>query len=178
MACLLSSLVGAELARHNGSAMPKVIPRLPSHSRSCGPVCIKMAADYFGLPYSLAYIDEVSRARERGGLTNDELIRTLRRLGFAVRPRVRGSWQDLRTLNTAGRLIILAWMLEGYRGHFSVLDRATSEHIYIADPEVSGVRRLPKHTFMRLWFDYDNIAYPRTRSDISLRWMALVSRKC
>ncbi len=156
-------------------AVPKVLPLNPPHSQSCGPVCIKMAADYFGLPYSLSYIDRLTRARERGGLTNDELLRAIRRLGLSVRTRKRASWQDLRRLNTERRLIILAWMLEGHRGHFSVLDRATAEHIFLADPEVSRVRRLPKHTFMRLWFDYDNIYYPRTLSQISLRWMAVVS---
>ncbi len=157
--------------------MPKVLPLRPPHARCCGPLCIKMAADYFGLPYSLSYIDRLTRSRERGGLTNDELLRTIRQLGLSVSSRRRASWQDLRKLNTRNRLIILAWMLEGYRGHFSVLDRTTAEHIYIADPEVGGIRRLPKQTFLRLWFDYDNIIYPRTLSDISLRWMAIVSEK-
>ena len=136
---------------------------------------IKMAADYFGLPYSLSHIDTISRCRQRGGLTNIELITTLRRIGLRVRTQKNSSWRDLQALNTKDHIIILSWMLEGYIGHFSVLDKVTREHIYLADPDLSDIKKMQKLQFLRLWFDYDNIWYPRKLSDVQLRWMAVVS---
>ena len=67
-------------------------------------------------------------------------------------------------------------MLNGYVGHYSVLDKVTSEHIYLADPEKSDIIKIPKFKFMRLWFDYEDIWYPQKTSDIQLRWLAVVKK--
>ena len=156
--------------------MPKVRPLTPIHSRGCGPICIKMAVDYFDMPYSLSHIDKISRCRQKGGLTNKDLLATLKRLGLSVSTKRRSSWKDLRSLNTEKNVVILSWMLNGYVGHYSVLDKVTSEHIYLADPEKSDIIKISKFKFMRLWFDYEDIWYPQKTSDIQLRWLAVVKK--
>jgi ABC-type bacteriocin/lantibiotic exporter with double-glycine peptidase domain len=135
-----------------------------------------MAVDYFGLPHSLTYIDRLTRCKQRGGITTEDLLKTLKGFRLKVVDKKNASWRDLRNLNNKNRLIILSWMLEGHIGHFSVLDRVTTDHIYLADPQENGILKMPKMKFMRLWFDYDDIHYPRKSQDIQLRWMAMVSK--
>jgi ABC-type bacteriocin/lantibiotic exporter with double-glycine peptidase domain len=156
--------------------MPKILPLKPLHSNGCGPLCIKMAVDYFALSYSLTYIDRITKCKKRGGITTEDLLKTLRDFDLNVIDKKNSSWRELKTLNTDKRLIIISWMLDGHIGHFSVLDHITSTHIYLADPQEGGILKIPKYKFLRLWFDYDEIWYPKKTSDIQLRRMAVVSK--
>lgn len=68
-------------------------------------------------------------------------------------------------------------MLKGYIGHFSVLNHVTKTHIFVADPNVGRIVKMPKLVFLRLWLHYDELWYPIKNTDIQLRWMAIVSTK-
>lgn len=90
------------------------------------------------------------------------------------------SWDELTELNTKDSVIILYWMLDGYIGHLSVLEKVCEDHIYLAEPTAGKMLKMGKIKFLRLWLDYEANSrvpmYPESKSDIQLRWMCVVAK--
>lgn len=152
----------------------KIRPVRQRDSSACGPASIKMVAEYFRLPISMAEIEKVSGYRRKGGLYNKDLEKTLQKIGFKVKSSTNATWGDLKRNNTQGKVIVVSWMFRGYIGHFSVVDNVTDKAVYLADPENGKIIRIDKDIFLRLWLDYDPKWYPVRNTDINLRWMAVV----
>lgn len=108
-------------------------------------------------------------------MSNAQLVAALRRFGFIVKTLHPAAWKDLRRYNTAGHVLLVSWMLHGYIGHFSLVERVTRNGITLADPSVDHLVSLRKQVFLRLWLDYDGLWYPRRPRDIQLRWLAVVA---
>lgn len=149
----------------------KVKPIKQINSIACGAACIKMAAAYFNLNYSWKKIAEISKYKQKDGLYNKDLVKALQKLGFKTAEKANVSWEQLKKLNSSDKIIIVSWMLKGYIGHFSVVDKVTDKAIYLADPEAGKIIKLDKIVFLRLWLDYEPHWYPRENSDIQLRWV-------
>jgi len=154
----------------------KIKPIKQRDGSSCGPASIKMAVNYFNLPISLEKINKTSGYRKKDGLYNKDLLKTLEIIGLKTKVKSNASWADLLRYNKLGNVIILSWMLKGYIGHFSVVDRVTSRAVYLADPESGKIIKLAKLVFLRLWFDFEPKWYPEKNTDIHLRWMAIISK--
>lgn len=154
----------------------KIKPLKQTDSIACGPTSIKMVCNYFDTPHTLNQIKEITKYRQRDGLTNSQLEKALQALGFKTETRINATWNDLKKYNTKERVIVLSWMYKGYIGHFSVLEKTTATHISLADPETGKIVKMPKMQFMRLWHDYDSLWFPLKNTDIQLRWMLIVSK--
>lgn len=157
----------------------KITPIKQRDEDACGPTCIEMALQYFKLPYSFDNIATVSDYRKEEGLDNNQLVAAIQQLGLKVTTHANATWEDLEKYNTDDHVIILSWMLKGYIGHFSVLEKVDATDIYLADPEVGEIIKIEKIEFLRLWLDYGDsglLWYPEKNTDIQLRWMAVVSR--
>lgn len=154
----------------------KIIPLKQRDGSACGPTSIKMAADYFGLRLSYKKIETTSRYKKIGGMTNKGLVQTMGKLGFIVLEQSSAEWKDVIKANTPEHVIIVSWMMLGYIGHFSVVEKINKTHIYLADPHTGTITKIKKIEFMRLWMDYDDFWYPKKNTDIQLRWMAVVSK--
>ncbi|MDB4978382.1 MAG: hypothetical protein JWM56_568 [Candidatus Peribacteria bacterium] len=157
--------------------MIKILPLKQIDDSDCGPTSIKMAVDYLGLPISFKEIARVSEYKRKDGLTDIDLVHTIKKLGLRVRAKRNTSWTDLRRANKENAVIIVSWMKYGYMGHFSVVDSVQKDHILLADPEFGTLEKIEKLIFMRLWMDYDDVWYAKQNTDIQLRWMAVVSKK-
>lgn len=140
---------------------------------TCGPTCIAMLAKYYNLQLSWAAIMRACRI-DRNGMSNDDLVQALRRLGFSVEARSRLSWNDMRAFSRKRLPVVIAWMLHGYIGHFSIAVDAGERHLVLADPDSGKLRKLHKDVFMRLWFDYDEAFFPKRAKDLHLRWGAII----
>lgn len=154
----------------------KIKPIKQKDSMSCGPAAIKMAVDYFDIQISLNEINKISGYKKIGGLYNKGLIKTLKVLGLKTKILNNSTWADLIRYNKPNNVIIVSWMLKGYIGHFSVIDRVNAKTVYLAEPESGKIIKLDKLVFLRLWFDYDPKWYPEKNSDINLRWMTITSK--
>ena len=137
---------------------------------------IEMTARYFDAPLSVKKISDVTNYKKRGGLFNAQLVRALEKLTFNVEAGYDNTWGKLRSANTKDRVIIVSWMLKGYIGHFSVVDKVTKNHVYLAEPTEGVIIKMQKLVFLRLWFDFDPHWYPKKNTDIKLRFMAVVSK--
>ena len=149
--------------------MLRIKPLKQSTGYTCGPTCVAMLGKFYDLRFSWA---EILRACniDRNGMSNEDLVKALRKLGFLVRAKSRNTWTELKKNYTRGLPMVVAWMLHGYIGHFSIVVEVGKNHIVLADPDNGKHRRMSKEVFMRLWFDYDGVFFPKRARDISLRW--------
>jgi ABC-type bacteriocin/lantibiotic exporter with double-glycine peptidase domain len=154
----------------------KIKPIKQKDASSCGPASIKMVVNYFNLPISLNKIDKISGYKKKDGLYNKDLIKTLKVLGLKTKVKINSTWDDLIRFNKPNNVIIVTWMLRGYIGHFSVVEKVTAKDICLAEPESGKIIRLNKMVFLRLWFDFEPKWYPQKNTDIILRQMVVVSK--
>lgn len=155
----------------------KIAPLKQRDESDCGPTCIHMAATYFGLPYSFEQIAKASQYKKKDGLSNEDLVETMKKLEFVVRTKANATWVDLIRSNTPNKVIIVSWMKFGYIGHFSIVEKVDKDFIKLADPQDGKIIKMEKIVFMRLWMDYDDMWYPSKNTDIQLRWMCIASKK-
>lgn len=155
----------------------KIRPIKQKDDSACGPTSIQMTLAYFDLPYSFEEIAKISQYKKRDGLTNKNLVETVRSLDLVVREKANSTWTDLLRLNTNNKVIIVSWMKFGYIGHFSVVEKVSKDSITLADPHDGKNVKMKKIVFMRLWMDYDDLWYPSKNTDIQLRWMCVVTKK-
>jgi len=154
----------------------KIIPIKQLDDIACGPTCIEMAARYFGLPYTTEQIAKISGYKKKDGLSNTDLVETLKKVSLKAKQKANCTWANLKKANKDGQVVIVSWMKQGYIGHFSVVENVGDEFIDIVDPEEGRAVRLEKTVFMRLWMDYDDMWYPKVNTDIQLRWMCIVQK--
>ena len=155
----------------------KIYPLKQRDESACGPTAIEMVLKYFNIKHSYKEIATVSKYKEEEGLSNTDIVYTLKKFDLNVKEKINTQWSDLARYNKKNNVIILSWMLDGYIGHVSVLEKITKSHIYLADPHTGTTKKIKKIVFMRLWMDYDDMWYPVKNTDIQLRWMCVASKK-
>lgn len=155
----------------------KISPIQQRDGSACGPTVIQMALKYFGIKHSFRDIATVSAYKKKDGLSNTDLVDTLKKFNLTVKEKANAEWGDLVRYNNQKNVIIVSWMLNGYIGHFSVVESVGKKFIQLADPHAGSVVKMEKIMFMRLWMDYDDMWYPKKNTDIQLRWMGIVSKK-
>jgi len=155
----------------------KITPLKQRDESDCGPTSIHMATQYFNLPYSFEQIANISQYKKKDGLSNQDLVETLKKLELVVRQKANATWRDLMRSNIPDKVIIVSWMKFGYMGHFSIVEKVDKDFIELADSLEGKIITMEKILFMRLWIDYDDMWYPSKNTDIQLRWMCVISVK-
>lgn len=153
----------------------KIQPMKQEHESGCGPTSIKMAASFLGKNLSSEKIEEACDSWKEEGMSNEDLTVALEKLSFKTKASYDSSWENIVSENTDNKVIIVSWMLKGYIGHFSVVDKITEDRIWLAEPESGEIVSMEKIVFLRLWFDYGENWYPEKVTDFKLRWMVVVS---
>jgi len=155
----------------------KIKPIKQTHGSGCGPASIKMVTNYLGLDVSIKNIEMLCGDWKKDGMDNKKLVEVFGQVGLDTLVIQNAEWEDLLKNNSKDKVVVVSWMLRGYIGHFSVVDKVTMDYVWLAEPESGKIIKLQKMIFMRLWFDYDDLWYPEKSSDINLRFMCVVSNK-
>jgi len=155
----------------------KISPIKQRDDSACGPTTIQMILKYFGIQHSYKEVITVSKYKAEEGLSNKDIVNVFKKFNFNVKEKTNTQWSDLVCYNTRNNAIVVSWMLEGYIGHFSVVEKVSKNFIELADPHSGKIIKMGRIMFMRLWMDYDDIWYPIKNTDIQLRWMCIVSKK-
>jgi ATP-binding cassette subfamily B protein len=156
--------------------MNKIAPIKQPEGDACGPACIQVISNYFGIPLSFHEVIKVSEYDREAGMSNSQLVGALIKLGYKVEATANASWEMLQKENTKDKVTVVSYMLHGYIGHLAIVDEVTDENVKVLDPETGTFTTTEKAIFLRLWFDYDELDYPQKNTDIQLRWMAVVSK--
>lgn len=154
----------------------KIEPIKQPNSIACGPTCIFMTTQYFGDKVSFKEIEKISKYKKEDGMTDEAVVTVCTKLGYKAKRMLNCSWKDLVAYNTKDAVLIVSWMVDGYKGHVSVVEKVTKTHIFIADPIVGKVIKINKIQFMRLWMEYDGLWWPNVSSDIHLRPLIVVKK--
>lgn len=155
----------------------KVSPIKQRDDSACGPTVIEITLKYFDIKHSFEDIATISDYKKKDGLSNTDLVDAFREFGLDIKEKANAGWSDLIRYNNPSNIIVVSWMLNGYIGHFSVVESVGKNYIKIADPHTGTLVKMGKIMFMRLWMDYDDLWYPKQNTDIQLRWMGIVSKK-
>ena len=159
----------------------KIKPLKQRDASACGPTCIEMVLRYFKVPHTVSEITRVTNYKKEGGVYNIQLVEALKKFGLKTKVYKNTKWEDLIKYNQKESVIVLSWMLEGYIGHLSVVEKVDEKHVYLAEPTTGKRVKMEKIKFLRLWLDYEAKStdkwYPEKNSDIQLRWMVVVSKE-
>ena len=155
----------------------KIKPIKQKDDSDCGPTSIQMILNYFKVPYTFKEIAKVSGYKKKGGLYNKDLVNAIEKFGLSVQEKANSTWADIGRFNKPDKVVIVSWMMKGYIGHFSVVEKVNKDSIQLADPDTGKITKMKKVIFLRLWMDYEKGWYPVKNTDIQLRWMCVVSKK-
>jgi predicted double-glycine peptidase len=90
-------------------------------------------------------------------------VRAAAALGFTAEVKDEGSFADIEAWLLKGVPPIVNWFTRGRAdytdadvadGHYSVVAGLDEENIYLQDPEIGGLRTIPRQEFMKVWFDF------------------------
>lgn len=79
---------------------------------------------------------------------------------------------DLAASVRAGLPPLVLWFSE-VEGHYSVVVGLDRQNVFLADPELGRVRRLPRRVFRQVWFDFATSG-PEKGAKLYARWMLVV----
>ena len=154
----------------------KIKPLKQINGLACGPTCIYLAVRYFGDKTSFKKIEELTEYKKKGGVTDEDIVDVCIKLGYDTKRFLNASWEDLISRNSKDAVLIISWMQEGYKGHVSIVDKVTKDHIFLVDSTEGSLIKLKKVQFMRLWMEYDGLWWPETPNDIHLRSLIVVKK--
>jgi len=155
----------------------KIKPLKQPNDIACGPTCIYLADQYFGSSRSFKEIEKITNYRKTEGMSDKDIVKVLKQIGYKVERKINSDWEDLSKLNSKETVLIVSWMMEGYKGHVSIVDKVTKDCIFLVDSEEGKIIKMKKVQFMRLWMEYDDLWWPRTSKDINLRPLIVVKQK-
>lgn len=135
---------------------PKLLAVQPFRQTAglCGPASLKIALSYFGRSYSESHLARLSAATTGHGAEHVDLIKAVQQLGGSVITNEHATISEIENLVVKQKLpVIIGWFDED-EDHYSVVVGVTPKYLITQDPEVGGIRRLPKSKFPATWFDF------------------------
>lgn len=155
---------------------------------ACAPATFKMLLLYWDMPGKEK--TDLDLAKEMGtdpelGTTNKAFLETAERFGFEVTVKDNATYEDIQKWIEKKVPVVVDWFTPGRKdydegempdGHYSLVVGLDDEHIYLQDPEVGGLRTIPRKQFWRVWFDFEQ-DWITHKDDMVLRWMAAVYPK-
>lgn len=136
------------------------------HMSYCGPGAAKIILNYFGRDdYSEQELAALLNTTLEEGTLGRDLKIGMEKLGFKVELKDSATLEDIEYWLKQGVPPIVNWFTPGRtdyhpdlmypEGHYSVVCGLDETHIYMQDPEIGGMRKIPRQTFMGIWFDYE-----------------------
>jgi ABC-type bacteriocin/lantibiotic exporter with double-glycine peptidase domain len=152
----------------------------------CAPATLKMLLSYYRLPGAEKSDSEL--AKECGtdpslGTSNEQFVETAKRFGLECRVTCPATFDVIAHALAKEHPVVVDWFSPGRKdapegdmpdGHYSIVVGLDETFIYMQDPEVGGLRTIPRHQFYRVWFDFrdDTIT---TWDQMVVRWMCAVT---
>jgi ABC-type bacteriocin/lantibiotic exporter with double-glycine peptidase domain len=149
----------------------------------CGPAALKIVAQYFGIELQEAALARICRTSSISGTAGINLVTAARKLGFAAKIVDGASLKMIAAWLRRGIPVIVDWMSTGHSeagpsrvacGHYSVVCGLTPKEIILEDPAIGRKRRLPRHAFMSVWYDFKHL-FPKKNDDPVIRRMVVIA---
>lgn len=145
--------------------MLKITPFKQTDDSRCGPACIKMVLNYYGIDVTEDEAAEACGWTYELGCTNKQTMDAIRSFGLDCALYYDCDFDALETFLYDGYPAIVDWFSPGISadvmdgrmniGHYSIVGGLDEDAIYLIDPELGGVRTILRDEFMRVWFDWE-----------------------
>ncbi|MBI4148608.1 C39 family peptidase [Candidatus Woesearchaeota archaeon] len=151
-----------------------MLPIKPFRQRPgyCGPACLKMVLEYYGIKKTERELARLAGTSARWGTPARGLLKAAHRLGLTGIVKDNAQISDIRKYISKKIPAIVNWFSTD-EGHYSVVVGIDKKLIYLQDPELAAIRKLDLVMFKRVWFDFHG-DYIRRKSDIVLRRMVVL----
>lgn len=156
----------------------------------CGPAVLKMLLMYFDLEAGNKSDMELAKAcgTNNLGTTTTQLTKAIRSFGLKCDEKFNSEFEDIEMALKRGNPVIVDWFTPGRKdesdsempdGHYSIVVDLDENNIYLQDPGIGKMRTIPRDSFYRVWFDFDepNSDYIKDTKNVFLRYMAEVSKE-
>ncbi len=132
----------------------------------CGPGVLKIILNYYGGPdYTEDQLATILKTTQTHGTWGKDLKTGAEEIGFKAELKDEATFEDIEEWLKKGVPPIVNWFTPGRtdyhadllypEGHYSVVSGLDEKYIYLQDPEIGGMRKIPRDTFMGIWFDYE-----------------------
>lgn len=139
----------------------------------CGPAALAMVMDYFGVRETMKELGKRTGCTEEKGVEGRKLVTVAKQYGFEGLIKDRAELADLRLYVKKKEIPVIVDWFSVDDGHYSVVVDVGRKYIYLIDPEIGRIRKLPLATFYRVWFDFpDN--FIKSEKDLILRRMVVL----
>lgn len=153
--------------------MIKLNPFIQSDDSLCGPACLKMVLDYYGVQVSEEELAKEMNHTYEYGCTNEDIVNTARNYGFICSSSVYTGFKDIEWAIENNIPVIVDWFSGDIPdGHSSIIIGIDDENIYLQDPLYEEPRTIKKEDFYRVWFDFKDT--PIRPDNLVIRFAAVV----
>jgi len=147
----------------------------------CGPACVKMVLDYWGIRKSEDLLCEACNHTYGKGCTNQDMVRAFRTYGLVADYTENNDFLSVKQALRRGIPPIVDWFSLGTNptrnempnGHASIIVDLDDAFITLMDPEDGQYRTIPRNEFKRVWFDWDKVEALNKPDQINIRGMIL-----
>lgn len=139
----------------------------------CGPAALVVVLDYFGVRVTMKKLARETGCTEEKGVEGAGLVRAAKRYGMDGWVKDKAEMADLREWVKRRQVPVIVDWFSVDDGHYSVVVDVGRKYVYLMDPEIGKVRKLPLSTFYRVWFDFPG-HFMKSNNDLILRRMVVV----
>jgi len=119
----------------------------------CGPACLKMILDYYGIKLSQNKIAKLTKTSRIYGCREKNIVKLAKKLGFKAIVKANSNINELRKLTNKGIPVIAAWTSPEEGSHYSVISGFQGRKILIADSHFGRILKKDMKWFEERWFD-------------------------
>lgn len=142
----------------------------------CGPSCLKMVFEYYGIRKTEKELGKIAGTTLSKGTRAEKLLRTAQRYGFDGYIKDGATFDDIRKYVLTKRVpVIVNWFYDT-EGHYSVVVGINQKNIYLQDPYVGKIKRMPLKPFRTVWFDFLP-PYLTKKSEMFIRRLIVIAPK-
>jgi ABC-type bacteriocin/lantibiotic exporter with double-glycine peptidase domain len=143
----------------------------------CGPACLKMILEYYGIFVSEEEIAKISFASKENGTSLNGIVKAAKHFGFKVFLKDESSLDDLKYFIIRQIPIIVDWFCED-DGHYSIVTGINDNKILFIDPgfqeDSLKEREMSVEKFLRVWFDFPG-EFIKKKKELILRRMIILT---
>jgi len=129
----------------------------------CGPASLKIVLSYYGIEKSEQEIAKLCKSDKDLGVNDKKIKKAAEKFGLKVIIKNNSNLSDIKKWLDKKAPVIVNWFTRGRKdyadsevadGHYSVVAGIDEQFIYLQDPEIGKMRKIKRHDFMRVWFDF------------------------
>jgi predicted double-glycine peptidase len=149
----------------------------------CGPACLQVVLDYFGIKTTQRDLAKSAGMTIKSGTPNPGMARVMKKYGFGVFIKENTTtFEDLYRYVVHKKIPVIVDWFSAYEhpanGHYSVVVDINKTYISLLDSTIGGIRKIPIKEFRQLWFDFNgDVALDKLPIRTYFRWMMAAEPK-